>query len=366
VTRVVIVGAGLLGAALADRLAARGAEVTIMERGRPGGGTSATSFAWLNAEDKAPAGYFALNAAGISAHRALAESLGGDWYHLRGHLVIGRGPAAAAVHDRIERHRALDYPVQALGRAAVAALEPDLDLGAEREFTAAHFPDEGWIDPPAVIGRLVCRARATGARLLHDSEVVDIELRGGRVSGIVTRTGDRLTADAVVLAAGPSTGRLAALAGATLPMAPTPGLLATTAAVAQTVSGIVQTEAVVLRPDGGSRLLLASRELDAKLDPAIREIGTDAAAPQALLERARRLIPALGDIGLETARIGVRSVAVDGLPVTGFAPGLDGLYLLVTHSGATLAPLLGELVAAELLGDPCAQLEPYRPARFAA
>ena len=60
----------------------------------------------------------------------------------------------------------------------------------------------------------------------------------------------------------------------------------------------------------------------------------------------------------------VRSVATDGLPVAGYAPGVEGLYLLVTHSGATLAAILGRLVASELLGRHETKLETWRPARF--
>lgn len=86
--------------------------------------------------------------------------------------------------------------------------------------------------------------------------------------------------------------------------------------------------------------------------------------PRELLARARRLLPDLGEARLETARIGLRSVAVDGLPVAGVAPAVENLYLLVSHSGATLAPILGELAAAELLGERSEALEPYRPARF--
>ena len=61
---------------------------------------------------------------------------------------------------------------------------------------------------------------------------------------------------------------------------------------------------------------------------------------------------------------GIRSVAEDGQPVAGFAAELANLYLLVSHSGATLAPILGKLVAAELRGTPQAKLAPYRPDRF--
>lgn len=364
-TRIAIIGAGLLGASLTDRLAVRGAEVTVVEGRRPGAGTSGTSFAWVNAQDKAPADYFALNVAGVTAHRQLAHSLGGDWYHPGGDIVIGRGSAAVRVRERIERHLALDYDVHELDRTAVAAMEPDLDLRGDEAFAAAHFPAEAWIDPPALIGRLLRRARSHGARVLRGAEVVDLDTRNGRLVEVVTRSGDRLSADLFVFAAGPATERLARLAGVSLPMAPNPGLLAVTEPIALTVDHVIHAEEVTIRPDGSHRLMLASRQLDATLDPAIHEIATDAEPCRDLLARARRLIPDLGDAGLETARIGIRSVAVDGMPVAGFAPSVDNLYLLASHSGATLAPVLGELVAGELLGERCQALEPYRPARFA-
>ena len=364
-TRIVIIGAGLLGASLADRLAARGADVTVVEGRRPGAGTSGSSFAWVNAQDKAPAGYFALNAAGVAAHRELARSLGGDWYHPGGDIAIGRGAAAAKVRERIERHVALDYEVHELDRAAVAALEPDLDLRGDDAFAAALFPAEAWIDPAALIGRLLRRARSSGARILRAAEVVDLETRTGRLVEIVTRSGDRLSADCFVLAAGPATERLAGLAGVKLPMAPNPGLLAVTAPVALTLEHVIHAEEITIRPYGSDRLMLASRQVDAALDPTIREIATDAEPSRELLARARPLIPDLGDAHLESARIGVRSVATDGMPVAGFAPGVENLYLLVSHSGATLAPVLGELVAGELFGGHADELDPYRPARFA-
>jgi glycine/D-amino acid oxidase-like deaminating enzyme len=111
--------------------------------------------------------------------------------------------------------------------------------------------------------------------------------------------------------------------------------------------------------------MLSSRQVDSTLDPAIREIATDAAPCQEVLARARQVLPGLGEARLETVRIGIRSVAADGMPVVGIAPNVDNLYLLVSHSGVTLAPVLGRLVAEELLGGPQDRLDPYRPARFA-
>jgi glycine/D-amino acid oxidase-like deaminating enzyme len=54
------------------------------------------------------------------------------------------------------------------------------------------------------------------------------------------------------------------------------------------------------------------------------------------------------------------------MPAVGFPPGIEGLYVFVSHSGVTLGPILGTLVAAELFGSLDPRLEPYRPARFAA
>jgi D-hydroxyproline dehydrogenase subunit beta len=66
---------------------------------------------------------------------------------------------------------------------------------------------------------------------------------------------------------------------------------------------------------------------------------------------------------IESAQIGIRALPADRLPVVG--PALEGLYVVVTHSGVTLAPVLGELVAGELIDErQGAALERFRPARF--
>jgi glycine/D-amino acid oxidase-like deaminating enzyme len=362
-TTVAVVGAGLLGSAVADELAGAGARVTVLEAGRPGGGTSGASFAWINAQDKAPTDYFELNAEGVAAYPALARSLGGDWYHPGGDLAIGRGSGAAKVAGKLERHRALGYPVRELDRAAVLALEPGLELPSDREFRAAHFPDEAWIDAPQLVERRLARAAGFGALVRVASAVTGFDRVGDRVTGARTDSG-AVAADIVVLAAGPASEGLAGLAGVRLPMSPSPGLLATTEPAEVTLSHVVHDGDVAIRPDGPGRILLSSREVDASLDPSIRELAPDSAPCDELLARARRLVPALRGVRVDRVRVGVRSVASDGLPVAGYAPGIEGLYLLVAHSGATLAAALGRLVASELLGHHEGKLESWRPARF--
>ena len=85
---VIVIGAGVLGSGLAWRLAQRGADVTLIERGAPAHGTTRSSFAWFNANSKRPFDYFQLNLAGMQAHLALREELGSaPWLHEGGNLV---------------------------------------------------------------------------------------------------------------------------------------------------------------------------------------------------------------------------------------------------------------------------------------
>ncbi|MGH3274204.1 MAG: FAD-dependent oxidoreductase [Streptosporangiaceae bacterium] len=87
----------------------------------------------------------------------------------------------------------------------------------------------------------------------------------------------------------------------------------------------------------------------------------------ALMGTVARYVPSARHVTVESARIGVRSLPADELPVVGRVPGQDNLYTCVTHSGVTLGPLLAELAAGEILredDDPL--LTTFRPERFAA
>lgn len=365
VRSVVVIGAGLLGSVVAYELAGRGAEVTVLEAGRPGGGATGSSFGWINAQEKSPVAYFELNLAGVAAHPRLAETLGGDWYHPGGDLAIARGPAIAKLQERIDRHRALGHPPRVLDRAAVAALEPRLALGDD-ELLAAHWVSEAWVDAPLLVDRLLAAARSRGARVLSGTRVVDIDAHGGRVRRVRLESGDSLRTQTLVIAAGTASEDLARLAGIALPMAPSPGLLARSEPLGGGVSRVVHAGDVALRPDDGGRLLVASRALDGGLDPLIRRLEPEDEPCRDLHDRAARILPELRGARFDAVAVGVRSVAVDGQPAIGFAPGLENAYVVVSHSGVTLAPVLGPLVAAELLGATEPRLEPYRPGRFAA
>jgi glycine/D-amino acid oxidase-like deaminating enzyme len=298
--------------------------------------------------------------------------------------LVGLGATGATVEERIARHEARGYPLRRLDREGIATLEPDLALvpdgaaggatggaaggaaggTATGEIVAAHFTDEAWIAVPTLVGRLLRVARGRHATVMVGDPVTELEVRAGRVAGVRLESGASVPGDLVVLAAGPATGALAERVGMRLPMAPTPGLLAVSGPVSAGVERVVHAGSVAMRPDGGGRIMLSSRAIDATLDPSAEASRVPDGPALDLLGRGAALLPELASAGLESARIGRRSVAADGLPVAGFAPGIDGLYLLVAHSGVTLAPILGRLVAAELLGRADGRLDAYRPARL--
>src|SRR5438045_6801912 len=83
-----VIGAGVMGASVAYRLAQAGAAVTVLEAMRIGGGTSGISFAWTNAHKKPPKPYHDMNVAGMKAHAEQADELGSTpWWHGGGGLV---------------------------------------------------------------------------------------------------------------------------------------------------------------------------------------------------------------------------------------------------------------------------------------
>jgi glycine/D-amino acid oxidase-like deaminating enzyme len=360
---VVVIGAGVVGASIAYRLAAAGAQVTLVDQGRPGGGTTSTSFAWLNANDKPPPAYHALNVAGIHAHARLAADLGAaPWLHRSGHVRCVAGAAAAR---RLAAHVAAlqqaGYPATLIDGRRAQALEPDVRWPADVA-AFAHFPEEGWADGPLLVRSLVTAAQSLGAAVDHGG-VTAIDVAGGRVGGVRLASGTRLPADGVVVAAGRWSDRVVALACLRLPLAPTYGLLAVTAPLQHGPRGVVFAPGVHFRPEGDGRVVLQDDDTDALVGPDTPP-DPDLPACRELWRRAGAYLPDLAGAAIVEARVGIRALPADGYPVVGPLPGRDGLYLAVTHSGMTLGPLLGEVAAAEVVGGPPdRRLATFRPAR---
>ncbi|MEU6035825.1 FAD-binding oxidoreductase [Actinomadura sp. NPDC047616] len=364
--RVVVIGAGVVGAAVAAGLARRGAEVTVLERDVPGAGTTATSVAWINANNKDPEPYFALNHAAVRAHHGLAAG-GGDWFFPTGNLECAAAPEhreqlAARVAKLLDR----GYPVRRITAERARALEPDLIRPADADYV--FFPEEAHTLPVRLLGRFLGEARDLGARVVAGAEVREIAAGPSGVT-VTVAGGDAYTADTVVTCTGRWTQEVAARAGLTVPMLDprtsgptTNGYLGVTAALPARLSRVLTTDRLNLRPDGGGRIQLQALDLDATADPAV-EPGPAIGAR--MLDRLADVLAATEGARIEQIRVGQRAMPADGLTVAGFADPHARIYVVATHSGVTLSALLSEVVPQEVYGGEAPLLAPFRPGRFA-
>jgi glycine/D-amino acid oxidase-like deaminating enzyme len=370
---VVVVGAGMLGAAVTYRLARAGARVTLLDAGEPGRGTSSTSFAWVNANNKPPLPYFRLNAEGMVAHRRLRDDVlaaggphGGDrtpsWLNEGGGLELADAAGRDTLLAKAARLRSWGYRVDALDDQAAAELEPN--LRRDGLVAATYCPDEAWVDAPRCVAAVVDAAAREGATVRPRTPVAGFRFERDRVAGVTLPGGESLPAARVVLTAGRWTDALARLAGVDVPLAPTCGLLAVTSPVSAAISRVVHVPGMNFRPDPSGGIVVQSGATDATVTPETRP---DPALPGSatLLAGVTRYLPALAGARIVESRVGVRPMPADGFTLAGPVAERPGLYLAVTHSGVTLGPLLGELAAGELAtGEAPPLLADFRPGRL--
>ncbi len=375
-----MVGGGSIGLSTAHALARRGLRIAVVEQGALAGGTTSNSFAWLNATTKLDdAHYHHLNAAGMARYRDLAATYGSNHIgmHGRGNIDWSDAENVSQIGNLravSERMHELNYRHELLDRQQLTELEPNITFPDEAVGLLAM--DDRWLDAPHYVRFCAERLRALGGAVLENCAVTGFQTDAGRLTGVVTDQGTIATGQAV-LAAGPATGALATLATGiedAVPMSGVKGLLVD--APADGAGGLVrhiihppEPGGIHFRPapDGGMRIGAENMtdELADGDEEAIRADG-----PAWLLRRVERYLPALRAddvLGRTTARIGVRPMPRDGRPIVGPLPQLDGLYVMVTHSGVTLGPLLGDLAADEIVdGQVSEMLRPYRPDRFDA
>jgi glycine/D-amino acid oxidase-like deaminating enzyme len=354
--RVVVAGGGIIGASIAYHLVARGAEVTLVERARPGAGATANSFAWINAK-KRPLDYFNLSRLGIQAWRQLDREFSGTLPLVWGGSVEWRADEkrAAELRAQIRDFRQWGYGVREIDAAALRALEPHLVPGPL--VAAAHWEDEAHIDPVRVTEIVVKKAQMNGARVEYPAEVIGLDLGGGTLRAVRTTTGD-ITADVLVVACGTDTPRVAAMADVRVPLKDAPGVLVHVPPQTRLI------ERVALAPMGNLKQKPDGRIVTGS-DFASGGGDTSREAGERHLKAMAAVLPELAKAGVEKMTQGFRPMPADGMPIVGFAPGRADLYLAVMHSGVTLGPLVGRLAATEILDrvrvDPLAA---YRLERF--
>ncbi|MGW8700943.1 NAD(P)/FAD-dependent oxidoreductase [Streptomyces eurythermus] len=370
---VVVVGAGMAGAACALYAARAGLEVRVVDRGAVAGGTTGAGEGNVLVSDKEPGPELRLALLSARLWNGLAQELGAAVeYEPKGGLVVASTPGAlAALRDLAARQRSAGVTAVPVAADRLPDLEPYLAPGMAG---GVHYPQDAQVMPALAAAHLL---RASGARL-HTGHTVTGVLRGagGAVYGVHTDRGD-IHAPAVVNAAGVWGGELAALAGIRLPVLPRRGFVLVTEPLPRRVRHKVYAADYVADVASDSAGLRASPVVEGTaagpvLIGATRErVGFDRSlslrAVRALAAGAVGLFPFLQRVRALRTYAGFRPYLPDHLPAIGPDPRVPGLFHACGHEGAGigLAPATGLLIARALTGEaPELDLTPFRPERF--
>jgi glycine/D-amino acid oxidase-like deaminating enzyme len=228
---------------------------------------------------------------------------------------------------------------------------------------SCHSEFEGAVDPVDALKALLRQVRELGGEVRYPFEVDGLKLEGGRVTAL--RAGESsLHADTVVLASGVATQRLAELAEVSIPLKESQGVLVHTRPQPKLIDRVVLAPKMHCKQKLDGRVVVGGR--------IVAGVGTaDGEAPipgengQRILREAARVLTGIRGVAVERVTVGYRVMPIDEYPVVGFSERCPNLYVAAMHSGVTLAPLIGQWAALEILdGARVSSLEPHRPARF--
>ncbi len=272
----VVIGAGIVGSAVAMHLAERGLRPVLVDPDRAGQSASARSFASLSAFGTDPAGYYELACAALASWSRWAQRLGEVGFRRGGQLRWVADPQQGReLAEQVERARSRGYPIVPVDQAGLRRLLPAAEPGPVA--AACYAPRDGQVEPDQVLGRCRAATTAAGGRLLRGAPArVRLDDDGIRV-----QVGELvLRPDVAVLAAGAESVTVAGAVGLDIPTLAGPGLLVETEPLPAFTDKVVYLPGgpgpqvhLRQRPDGSVLLGERSQELVARRPAPDRRSG---------------------------------------------------------------------------------------------
>lgn len=366
-----VVGAGAIGLAIAWRASQRGLRVAVLERGQAGQGTSHLAAGMLAPIAETTASEEPLLELGLRSalaypdfarELALAAGLDHVGYTPCGTLLVARDDdEAEALERELALRRRYELDVRRLRPSEARRLEPAL---APALRLALDVPGDHAIDPRALTASLATALRRAGAELREHVTVSEIELTGGRVSGVLLDDGSVIAAGDVVIAAGPWVEGLGGIpAGARIPVRPIKGqiLRLHDPAGPGLLKRVVRMGSSYIVPRADGRYVIGATYEERGFDTTVT-----AGAAFELLRDAGELVPGISELVIDEFSAGLRPATPDNLPVIG-ASAVPGLHWAVGHrrGGILFTPVTAELIVGSLLGeDPEPAAQAFAPARL--
>ncbi len=338
--KIIVIGAGIIGASIAYQLANAGADVLVVDSQHAGGGVATpNSWAWINASWGNPEPYAKLRMRSMQQWRGLASVhsdltvnwCGGLLWDLPQNQLL----------EIADQQKSWGYDVELIDSAAALKIEPNLRTAPKLALYAAG---EGSIEPVAATLGFLSAAQGHGAKILLGAKVSSLHTRGGKVKGV--HVAEQLhEADEVVVAAGALSPAILASLGVALNLEAPAGLLVHSKISSKFLNGLVMAPELHVRQTQEGRIVAGS-------DFGGTQQGDDPAATAAVLfKKVKNMLIGAEDLKMEFYSLGYRPTPLDGLPLIGRPSKIDGIYVALTHSGVTLAPALGLFCAVEIMHD---------------
>ncbi len=414
-TGVVVIGAGVIGISTALALAEKGVAVAVLEKGRVGAEQSSRNWGWCRTTGRDVA-EVPLAMESVRMWDGMAARIGADVGFQRAGVAYVAETARELDGHAAWLDRAQEYQVgsRLLDADETAALLP----GAGMRFAGClHTPGDGRAEPQRAVPAIAAAARRLGAVVLEGCAARGLDLRGGRVAGVVTERG-RIACDAVVLAGGAWSRLFCGNEGVGFPQLKVLGSVLRTAPMAGPELAVgghdwsfrrradggytiaqrnnmltpIVPDSFRLLPQFAGSFLQNHRELKLRLDgrflaewrtsrrwaldqaspfEAVRVLDPQPSAKSLAFARRRlvRAFPAFAAMQVAGTWGGLIDVTPDGVPVISAVPGIPGFHLASGFSGHGfgIGPGAGRLMA-DLVTDapPIVDPTPFRFARLAA
>lgn len=363
---IVVIGAGVIGAAIARELSARGLAVAILDARTPGSGATQASGGMLAPYTEAGEGgpLLDLGARSLALFDDFVARLEADSglavpYERRGTLHVAREEESLAHQAHTAQElTTLGVEARVLVPAEARELEPNL---APDLYGGLFIGSQGIVSAPALTRALIAAAQRSGARLLDPARVLRVSAEGDGVR--IHTTDGSVAAGAAVLAAGAWAGQVAVDGAAgSVPVKPVRGQLLHLGWTGAPLARITWDERCYLVPWRDGTLLVGATVEDAGFEER-----TTVSGIRQLFEAVCDLVPNAWNASLLSARVGLRPGNPDPLPVIGWSSAVPRLMYATGHyrNGILLAPLTAHLVADAILDggtDPALALT--SPARF--
>ena len=366
---VVVVGAGISGAASAYELATAGLRVVLIDRYGPASMASGWTLAGVRQSGRHPA-ELPLARRAVSMWETLADRLGAPThYRRRGNLRLARTPEElASLAAMVDDQRAAGLDLSLLDAKEVAALAPAVSPAV---LGASYCPTDGHADPQATVQAFVDAAVRAGAETRFGEDVLSIDVADGRVVGVTTSAG-RIPAGRVILAAGVFGNRLLHPLGLSVPLRVrlvTAVRTAPTAPALDQVIGVANADCAGRQEVSGRfRFTGGSTEWSGEIEDGPRpRVRPPARGVSDAIRLFGGVVPAVLDAPVDEIWAGLIDQTPDALPVLQSVADPAGLVVAMGFSGHgfCLGPVTGQIAAAMAQDLPVdLPLDPFALSRF--